>query len=152
MVLGAVRTSKRPTIDTDVMSVNLGDDGDDPMVFYRDPMQLMTHLAETHGGEAVMGMAGLQSWSQGPAKALHAAQYGMFSPVGQIAITAPRRCWAPAPATCDIALVADVAGAALAAVLVVAVEHWGRSGCVEDLGHIADAAMDVLRSGFAQLT
>lgn len=58
------------TVDADVMSVNLGDDGDEPMIFYRDPMRLMTHLAERHGLDAVAGMAGLIGWSQGPAKAL----------------------------------------------------------------------------------
>ena len=52
------------------MSVNLGDDGEEPMIFYRDPMQFMTHLADKHGNDAVMGMAGLIGWSQGPAKAL----------------------------------------------------------------------------------
>lgn len=55
-------------------------------------------------------------------------------------------------ATADIDLVADVAGAALAAALVVAVEHWGRNGCVDDLGEITSASTAVLRSGFAQLT
>jgi phytoene dehydrogenase-like protein len=40
------------------------------MVFYRDPMQLMTHLSERHGIEAVTGMAELIGWSQGRAKAL----------------------------------------------------------------------------------
>ncbi|ABM11827.1 TetR family transcriptional regulator [Mycolicibacterium vanbaalenii] len=54
--------------------------------------------------------------------------------------------------TADIDLVADVAGAALAAALVVAVEHWGRNGCVDDLGEITSASMAVLRSGFARLT
>ena len=52
------------------MSVNLGDDGDEAMIFYRDPMQLMTHLTEKHGVDAVTGMAGLIGWSQGPSKAL----------------------------------------------------------------------------------
>ncbi|WP_370500555.1 phytoene desaturase family protein [Mycolicibacterium sp. jd] len=59
-----------PTVDTEVMSVNLGDDGDEPMIFYRDPMQFMTHLAEKHGEDAVAGMAGLLGWSHGPAQAL----------------------------------------------------------------------------------
>ncbi|HTI78788.1 MAG TPA: NAD(P)/FAD-dependent oxidoreductase, partial [Mycobacterium sp.] len=59
-----------PTVDADVMSVNLGDDGEEPMIFYRDPMQFMTHLSERHGIDAVAGMAGLIGWSQGPAKAL----------------------------------------------------------------------------------
>lgn len=52
----------------------------------------------------------------------------------------------------DIDLVAEVAGAAIAAVLVVAVENWGRNGCVDDLGEITAASMTLLRSGFAVLS
>jgi phytoene dehydrogenase-like protein len=59
-----------PTVDSEVMSVNLGDHGDEAMIFYRDPMQFMTHLTEKHGVDAVTGMAGLIGWSQGPSKAL----------------------------------------------------------------------------------
>src|SRR6201993_3931732 len=59
-----------PTIDAEVQSVNLGDNGEEPMIFYRDPTQLMTHLAEKLGAEAVTGMAEMIGWSQGPAKAL----------------------------------------------------------------------------------
>src|SRR6202789_1768959 len=59
-----------PTVDAEVMSVNIGESGEEPMVFYRDPMQLMTHLGEKHGADAIMGMAELIAWSQGPAKAL----------------------------------------------------------------------------------
>src|SRR5256885_15130254 len=33
-----------PTLDADVMSGNLRDDGAEPMVFYRGPMPIMTHL------------------------------------------------------------------------------------------------------------
>lgn len=51
----------------------------------------------------------------------------------------------------DIELVAEVAGAALAAALVVAVEHWGRDGCAGDLGAITEASMNLLRSGFGGL-
>jgi phytoene dehydrogenase-like protein len=58
------------TVAPDVMSVNIGDAGEEPMIFYRDPMQLMTHLSEKHGMEAVMGMAELIGWSQGPSRAL----------------------------------------------------------------------------------
>src|ERR1700759_5374466 len=32
------------TVAPDVMSENIGDAGEEPMIFYRDPMQLMTHL------------------------------------------------------------------------------------------------------------
>src|SRR6201992_439689 len=59
-----------PEIAPEVMSVNIGDNGEEPMVFYRDPMQLMTHLGEKHGADAIMGMAELTAWSQGPGKAL----------------------------------------------------------------------------------
>ena len=51
----------------------------------------------------------------------------------------------------DIELVAEVAGAALAAALVVAVEHWGRNGCTGDLGAITASSMGLVRSGFAAL-
>jgi phytoene dehydrogenase-like protein len=59
-----------PTVDSEVMSVNLGGSGDEAMIFYRDPMQFITHLTEKHGVDAVTGMAGLIGWSQGPSKAL----------------------------------------------------------------------------------
>src|SRR3984957_20215482 len=59
-----------PTVDAEVMSVNIGESGEEPMVFYRDPMQLMMHLGEKHGADAITGMAQLIAWSQGPAKAL----------------------------------------------------------------------------------
>ena len=53
--------------------------------------------------------------------------------------------------TPDVDLVAEVAGATLAAALVVAVENWGRNGCTGDLGEITAAAMNLLRSGLAPL-
>ncbi|OBF80469.1 TetR family transcriptional regulator [Mycobacterium sp. 852002-51163_SCH5372311] len=48
-------------------------------------------------------------------------------------------------------LSAEVAGAALAAALVVAVEHWGRNGCTGDLGELVAASLDLVRSGLAPL-
>ncbi|CAM4321114.1 Phytoene desaturase (neurosporene-forming) [Mycobacterium basiliense] len=59
-----------PTVEPEVMSTNIGECGEEPMIFYRDPLRLMTHLGEKHGMDAVTGMAELISWSQGPAKAL----------------------------------------------------------------------------------
>src|SRR5690349_3396586 len=50
-----------PTVDVDVMSVSLRGIGDDPVVYYTDPMKLLTHLNEVHGAEAVNGMAGLMA-------------------------------------------------------------------------------------------
>jgi AcrR family transcriptional regulator len=52
----------------------------------------------------------------------------------------------------DIDLVAEVAGATLAAALVVAVENWGRNGCTGDLGETTAAAMNLVRSGLAPLS
>lgn len=46
-------------------------------------------------------------------------------------------------------LYAEVAGATLAAALVAAVEHWGRSGCTGDLDEITRASIGLMRSGLA---
>src|SRR6478735_5251908 len=59
-----------PIVDLDVMSVSLRGVGDDPLVYYTDPMKLMTHINEVHGAEAVNGMAGLLAWCQAPTRAL----------------------------------------------------------------------------------
>ena len=59
-----------PTVEADVMSVNIGEAGEEAMIFYRDPMELMAHLADKHGTDAVTGMAELIAWSKGPARAL----------------------------------------------------------------------------------
>ncbi|BBY81893.1 NAD(P)/FAD-dependent oxidoreductase [Mycolicibacterium pulveris] len=59
-----------PTVDLDVMSVSLRGVGDEPFVYYTDPMKLMTHVNEVHGAEAVNGMAGLMAWCQAPTRAL----------------------------------------------------------------------------------
>ena len=59
-----------PTIEAEVMSVNLGGPGDEPMIFYRDPIKLMTHLDEKFGAEAMLGMAEVMGWAAGPARAL----------------------------------------------------------------------------------
>jgi phytoene dehydrogenase-like protein len=59
-----------PTIETEVMSVNLGKPGDEPLIFYRDVMQFMAHLDEKHGADAMVGMANLLAWSEAPARAM----------------------------------------------------------------------------------
>jgi AcrR family transcriptional regulator len=51
----------------------------------------------------------------------------------------------------NIDLRAEVAGSALAAALVVAVENWGRDGCAGDLGELVAASLDLVRSGLAPL-
>ena len=59
-----------PTVDLEVMSVSLRGNGDEPLVYYTDPMKLFEHLVTVHGEEVVNGMANLAAWSQAPAKAL----------------------------------------------------------------------------------
>ncbi|HEY1842953.1 MAG TPA: TetR/AcrR family transcriptional regulator [Mycobacterium sp.] len=56
------------------------------------------------------------------------------------------------PGVPNLDLVAEVAGATLAAALVVAVQKWGDDGCSADLGEIVAASVDLVRSGLAPLT
>ncbi len=56
------------------------------------------------------------------------------------------------PEAANLDLVAEVAGAVLAAALVVAVENWGRNGCAGDLGELVAASLDLVRSGLVPLT
>ena len=51
----------------------------------------------------------------------------------------------------DIDQKAEVAGAVLAAALVVAVESWGRGGCVGDLGQIVADGVNLVRTGLGPL-
>ena len=55
------------------------------------------------------------------------------------------------PDVANVDLVAEVAGSAIAAALVVAVENWGRNGCAGDVGEIVAASVDLVRSGLAPL-
>jgi AcrR family transcriptional regulator len=55
------------------------------------------------------------------------------------------------PDAANIDLAAEVAGSALAAALVVAVENWGRNGCAGDLGELVAASLGLVRSGLAPL-
>jgi phytoene dehydrogenase-like protein len=66
----ALGLDELPTVDLDVMSVSLRGVGDEPLVYYTDPMKLMTHINDVHGAEAVNGMAGLMAWCQAPTRAL----------------------------------------------------------------------------------
>src|ERR1700739_3532486 len=59
-----------PTVDLDVMSVSLRGIGDAPLVYYTNPMKLLTHLNEGHGAEVVNGIAGLMELSQAAAGAV----------------------------------------------------------------------------------
>jgi AcrR family transcriptional regulator len=55
------------------------------------------------------------------------------------------------PDVADIDLLAEVAGSALAAALVAAVENWGRRGCTGDLGDDVATSLGLVRSGLALL-
>jgi AcrR family transcriptional regulator len=55
------------------------------------------------------------------------------------------------PQAPNLDLGAEVAGSAVGAALVVAVEYWGRNGCTDDLGELVIASLDLLRSGLASL-
>jgi len=57
------------------------------------------------------------------------------------------------PDVANVDLVAEVAGSAIAAALVVAVENWGRNGCAGDVGEIvaAQCGSGSIRSGTARL-
>jgi phytoene dehydrogenase-like protein len=59
-----------PTIDTEIMSVNIGGPDDEPMVFYSDPVQMLEHISERHGADAMLGMANLMAWADAPSRAL----------------------------------------------------------------------------------
>jgi AcrR family transcriptional regulator len=52
----------------------------------------------------------------------------------------------------EIELLAQVAGATLAAALVAAVESWGRNGCSGDLSEITATCVNLVRSGLAPLS
>ncbi len=55
------------------------------------------------------------------------------------------------PDVANIELVSEVAGATLAAALVVGVETWGRNGCSQDLAAIAAECLELVRSGLSPL-
>jgi phytoene dehydrogenase-like protein len=59
-----------PGVEMDVMSVSMRGIGDEPLIYYTDPMRAFTHLSEVHGEDAVTGMAMLMAWSLAPTRAL----------------------------------------------------------------------------------
>ena len=59
-----------PTFDAEVMSVNVGQPDEAPMIFYSDPAKLMDHIADTNGLDAVTGMAEIMAWCEAPARAI----------------------------------------------------------------------------------
>ena len=59
-----------PAVELDVMSVSMRGIGDEPFIYYADPMRALAHLNEVHGEDAVNGMAMLMAWSLAPTRAL----------------------------------------------------------------------------------
>ena len=49
VVSDALGLGELPTVDLEVMSVQLRGVGDDPVIYYTDPMKLLNHLNEVHG-------------------------------------------------------------------------------------------------------
>ena len=73
-IYDALRLDECPTLDSEVMSVNVGEPGTPPMLFYSDPEKLMAHLIETNGMDAVMGMAEVAAWCDAPARGARPAR------------------------------------------------------------------------------
>jgi len=69
-IFEALGLGECPTLPSEVMSVNVGEPGTAPMLFYADPEQLMNHLIETNGMDAVVGMAEVAAWCDAPARAI----------------------------------------------------------------------------------
>jgi phytoene dehydrogenase-like protein len=59
-----------PIFEPAVRSASIGLDGQAPMIFHTDPGQLVEHLSEHLGLDAVMGLAEIMNWAQAPGRAL----------------------------------------------------------------------------------
>jgi phytoene dehydrogenase-like protein len=59
-----------PIYEPEVQSASIGAAGEPPILLYSDPGQLLEHLGETLGLDAVMGMAEVAAWAEAPARAI----------------------------------------------------------------------------------
>jgi phytoene dehydrogenase-like protein len=59
-----------PIYEPEVQSAAIGPSGEDPLFLYSDPEQLVGHLTDKLGFEAVMGMAEVAGWAEAPARAI----------------------------------------------------------------------------------
>ncbi len=59
-----------PIYEPEVQSASTGASGEPPILLYSDPEQLLAHLGETLGLDAVMGMAEVAAWADAPARAI----------------------------------------------------------------------------------
>jgi phytoene dehydrogenase-like protein len=57
-------------IEHEVMSCNIGDPGDPPVILYSDPMRAAQHMIEVHGAEAAEGLMRLFEYVKAPADAM----------------------------------------------------------------------------------
>jgi len=76
-IWNTLRLDECESLESDVMSVNVGLPDSAPMIFYADPEQLMNHIMETNGMDAVMGMAEIAGWCAAPARALGRNEVGL---------------------------------------------------------------------------
>jgi phytoene dehydrogenase-like protein len=59
-----------PIYEPEVQSASIGGAGQPPILLYSDPEQLLNHLSETLGLDAVLGMAEVAGWAEAPARAI----------------------------------------------------------------------------------
>jgi phytoene dehydrogenase-like protein len=59
-----------PIYEPEVQSSSIGAAGEPPLFLYSDPAQLLDHLSERIGLDAVLGMAEVAAWAEAPARAI----------------------------------------------------------------------------------
>jgi phytoene dehydrogenase-like protein len=59
-----------PIYEPAVQSASISASGEDPILLFSDPGQLLEHLSDTLGLDAVMGMAEVAAWAEAPARAI----------------------------------------------------------------------------------
>jgi phytoene dehydrogenase-like protein len=59
-----------PIAEPEVQSASIGPSGEPPLFFYSDPNQLLEHLTDLLGLDAVLGLAEVAAWAEAPARAI----------------------------------------------------------------------------------
>ncbi len=59
-----------PIYEPEVISASVGQPGEPPLLMYSDTDRLLTHLGETLGMDALMGMGEIVAWADAPARAI----------------------------------------------------------------------------------
>ena len=62
--------SSCPIYEPEVQSASIGASGQPPILLYSDPDQLLEHLSDALGLDAVLGMAEVAAWAEAPARAI----------------------------------------------------------------------------------